>query len=264
MSKHVGSGPGNGRKKPPRPRRAAHIPEPDPRQWHEYGDLVISFGYVNRGGKRYPQTRAYYSQGDLFMAWEGIVKDELVEWIFEQANSFLPAAEHAAGAEEAQISPPLNIPEVETEGALKETSKENDTRDAYAQMQHPLDMEIVDLQLEEVSVPAGSRRRSVPSLRATGRLRLYHQRYQSSEIEPDEKGAGYRVELYLIPHAAPESHAQCVATQSGNFSDELAYNIEMDFPVPSAGRYRLKTVVTLLPAGTVTAQAEGPLLRVER
>ena len=63
-----------------------------PQGWNELGDFIVSFGYIEREGRRHLQTRAYYSQGnEQDTVWDGVVMEDMFQWMIEQSRSFLPA-----------------------------------------------------------------------------------------------------------------------------------------------------------------------------
>jgi hypothetical protein len=215
-----------------------------PVQWHEWGDFFISFGYVTRDGKQYPQTKAYDCHTGDSSEWEGIARYALRAWIFEQARRFLPA-----GVAATRVS-------------------------SHAAAENGIVIECLKLTEVSATRPGPAR------LLASGRLRLKSASFAGRQERP---GADYRVDFFLVRQ--PDSrysdplHAEhYVAAHTGHFSeetlsketlsdeasgDETIQEFRVNFPAPGVGRYRLKSVVTLLASGKMSAQAAGPLLCVE-
>jgi hypothetical protein len=72
----------------------------------------------------------------------------------------------------------------------------------------------------------------------------------------------YLVEVHLVNLDTNQSER--VATEQAHLSPgEQYYRIQMDFPIPRAGRYQLYLVASLLAKGGSVVYLQGPLVRVE-
>ena len=61
------------------------------KDWRELADFFISFGFaISKEGKERLQTKAHHSQEDKAEQWDGIVTDELINWMLSQASLSLP------------------------------------------------------------------------------------------------------------------------------------------------------------------------------
>jgi hypothetical protein len=72
----------------------------------------------------------------------------------------------------------------------------------------------------------------------------------------------YLVEVHLVDLDTNQSER--VASDKAQLSPgEQGYRIQMDFPIPRAGRYQLYLVASLLAKGGSVVYLQGPLVRVK-
>jgi predicted flap endonuclease-1-like 5' DNA nuclease len=214
-------------------------PGKDREGWQELADFFVSFGYSDGPeGEKQLQTKIHYSQTEQSAQWPGVVTDQLIKWMINQAN--LPVPEEPS--EQVEVEPPAEPlqPVVEEE----------------------IYLELSDLWVSEVKVPvlAGMGQQSL--LRADARLNLSG----SAAFKLAEQAIPFTVELFLADSETfDESDSDLVGTYSGRLAPgTLIYEVQQDFPIPAMiGRYQLYLVANLLPPGTAVTHLQGPIVRVE-
>ncbi len=204
----------------------------------ELANFHVSFGYeVTKSGEKRLQTRVIHYEGEKNDRWDGVVHDQLVRWISDQAGPALPA--------EAQPKPAVK--KIETKGP--ETPP------------RPL-LEVIDLEVSESRAAASG----LPG-RFTGPESRKLQtecsiRISEAALGLTEKQLPFQVELYLVDLQTDQS--TLVSSQTGRLSpDGLIYKIGQSFPAPPLGRYQIYVAARLFPPFETNALAKGPIIRVE-
>lgn len=230
---HIEKSPDKGNNNPPQEadKAATHSKR---ETWREVADFFVSFGYTsNQDGEERLQTRVHHSQAGDFKQWEGIVTKELVSWILNKAN----------------LSDEV-MPEVGDSRPAKQA-------DRQVEPQHPSLLKLSYPRVAEVE-PAGKGRAQATHLRLESTLGVSGPRVEKlcEDRQP------YLVEIHLVDMDTNQSER--VASYKAQLSPgELDYMIQLDFPIPRAGRYHLYLVASLLAKEGSVVYLQGPLVRVE-
>jgi predicted flap endonuclease-1-like 5' DNA nuclease len=196
--------------------------------WRELADFFVSFGFaINEQGEKRLQTKAHYSQADKPKAWDGIVTDELIDWMLNQASLSQPA-ETAAQTE--IVTPPA-----------------------------PVTLYNAQVEISEVRVS------EIPTPQRIGEKKLIARvRFQISGPEAEALTANrlpFRIEVHTVDL---KSRASClVASGQGQLQPQVfEYSGQQAFPMPEPGRYELHSILLLLPPGDMMACYRGPIFNV--
>lgn len=201
--------------------------------WRELGDFFVSFGYaVDRGGDERFQTRAHFSQADEFKKWDGLAPDELLAWMLDQAG-LSPMKDIEA---QAEVGAPVGT----------ETTFEDEVF-----------LDLSNLWISEVKEKISINNQvHMPMLRAACGLSISGR--DATELTYDR--FRFVVEFYLMDYQTHRS--QLVASYADQLTpNQLAYDIEQDFPTPTIGEYRLFLIAKLLLPNTPPAHLQGPVIR---
>jgi hypothetical protein len=193
--------------------------------WRELADFFVSFGLTigPEGEERY-QTKVHHSQADKAEQWDGIVADQLIDWMFSQTNLPQPA-------------------KVETQVEKEEAAAPYDVR-----------IEILEVQLSEVPTPFGAREKNLK-----GRV---HFQLSGPEAEPlTAQQLPLRVELHTV-NLENQSSALVASDSSQLQPSRFEYTSKQEFRLPGLGRYELHSIVLLLPPGDMMACHQGPIFKV--
>jgi len=202
--------------------------------WKELADFFVSFGYTtDQEGKERLQTRVHHSQAGYFNQWDGIATRELISWMLRQAN-LAEVLETKAGD-----------PQPVKPGRLQPG---------------PQPATLLELSYPRIAEtePAGKRQEQATHLRMESKLTVAGTR--AEKLCQDRQP--YLVEVHLVDLDTNQSER--VASDKAQLSPgEQDYRIQMDFPIPLAGRYQLYLVASLLAEGGSVVYLQGPLVRVE-
>lgn len=202
--------------------------------WKEVADFFVSFGYTTtQEGEERLQTRVHHSQAGDFKQWDGIVTKELVSWILTKANlseEDMPEMGDSRPAKQAQPQPDPQ-PATLLKLSYPRVAEAEAAGKGQAQATH--------LHLESKLVVSGPQ---VEKL--------------CDERQP------YLVEVHLVD--VDTNQSERVTSDKAQLSPgEQDYRIQMDFPIPQAGRYQVYLVASLLAKGGSVVYLQGPLVRVE-
>ena len=201
--------------------------------WRELGDFFVSFGYaINREGDEQFQTRVHFSQADEFKKWDGLVPDELLNWMLNQAG-LSPMKDTEA---QSETGVPL----------VTETTFEGEVF-----------LDLSNLWVSKVKETISMNNQiHTPMLRAACKLSVSGR--DTTELTYDR--FPYIVEFYLINNQTHRS--KLVASYPDQlFPDHLTYEIQQDFPTPTIGEYQLFLIAKLLPPNTAITHLQGPVIR---
>jgi hypothetical protein len=207
------------------------------KDWVELADFFVSFGYeVTKSGEKQLQTRVIHYEGEKEQQWKNVSKDQLVEWILNQAQPSLPA----------------DVEPQSLEPSLKETQPED------SKASSPTLLEITDLHVHESKAAAwGSSGLQKSKLRMECLLNL-----PLATRELTENRLPVVLETHLVNMQTNRSTIVSSET-SQLLPGEYVYKISQSFPVPAMGRYQVYVTARLLPPGDAIVQVKGPVIRVE-
>ena len=203
--------------------------------WRELADFFVSFGFeIDADGAEHLKTKAHHSQSDTSRTWDGIVSEELIAWMMDQAHLPLPPeTEPQASGEPAtqpSAAPASGMPHYD---ARIEVAGVN-----VLTIPTPLDCQKVKLAAEVHFRLSGSAAKELASARGP-----------------------FRVELYTVDLGTGASKS--VASAMGQLQPKIIdYASRQEFPVPRLGRYELHAIVRLLPPGDTMACYRGPTINV--
>lgn len=203
--------------------------------WRELADFFVSFGFeIDADGAEHLKTKAHHSQSDTSKTWDGIVSQELIAWMMDQAHlPPLPESERQATGEPAtqpSAAPASGMPHYD---ARIEVAGVN-----VLTIPTPLDCQKVKLAAEVHFRLSGSAAKELASARGP-----------------------FRVELYTVDLGTGTSKS--VASAMGQLQPKIIdYASRQEFPVPRLGRYELHAIVRLLPPGDTMACYRGPTINV--
>lgn len=211
--------------------QSIHTPETN---WRELADFFVSFGEtVDADGIAKIHTKVHHSQGDQSECWDGIVTEELIQWMLSHANL-------AQEPERDKNKWKKQIP-VQDEDLVEEVN-----------------LEVSDLWISQVSVPVQDKPENTQSVvRVEGSLDFSGPDALSLtyEIVP------FSIEIYLINK--DDSHSRLATIYNGQTEPhELNYKFQQDFAIPKRGKYRICLKARLLHPFMAEVQTHGPILRV--
>jgi hypothetical protein len=211
------------------------------KDWRELADFFVSFGFaIGPEGEERLQTKVHHSQADKPKEWDGIVTDELINWMLNQADLSLPTETEAQVEEKPPAKPPLTEPKVATPPV---PVTPYDAR-----------VEILEVQVSEVPTPFGVREKK---LMAEVRFQISGPEAKTLTTEP----IPFRIEVHTVDL---ESGVSTLVASEGNQLQPrgFEYTRQQAFPLPDIGRYELHTIVLLLPPGEMMAFHRGPTIKV--
>ncbi|MBK9315747.1 MAG: hypothetical protein IPM55_16100 [Acidobacteria bacterium] len=200
----------------------------------ELANFHISFGYeVTKSGDKQLQTRVIHYEGERNDVWNEIVRDELVDWILDQAKSAIPA-EAMPKPEDRQLPTPIQT------------------------MTPPEMLEITDLEISESRAAAiGTTRPAAQMIEARCSMVV-----NGTATEALEKRMPFIIEFFLVDTS--NNHSMLVASHTGQLNPEVdEYPVRMRFNAPSMGRYQMFINARTLPPVAANSLLTGPVIRVE-
>ena len=203
--------------------------------WRELADFFVSFGFeIDADGAEHLKTKAHHSQSDTSETWDGIVSEELIAWMMDQAHLPLP-------------------PETEPQ-ERREPATQPSAPPASGMPQYDARIEVAGVDVLTIPTPLD---RQKVKLAAEVHFRLSG----SAARELASARGPFRVELYTVDLGTGASKS--VASAMGQLQPKiLDYASRQEFPVPRLGRYELQAVVRLLPPGDGMACHRGPTISV--
>jgi hypothetical protein len=196
------------------------------KDWRELADFFVSFGLsIGPEGEERLKTKVHHSQADEPKEWDGIVTDELIQWIINQ----IPQDESLPP--ESEVTTPL-APAAPYDARIR----------------------IRTIRLSEVPKPLGMREKK---LKAEVGFQLSGPDAKILEAQQ----ISFRVELHVVDMETKVS--KLVASKADQLRPGMFEHVsEQAFPLPKLGRYELHTIVLLLPPGEMMANHQGPIINV--
>jgi len=193
------------------------------KDWRELADFFVSFGFaISEEGEERLQTKVHHSQADKPKKWDGIVTDELINWMLSQADLSLPT---------------------ETEAQVETEVTPYDAR-----------IEILDVRDSEVGPSSG-----VPEKRLMAEVRFQVSGAEAETLTADR--ILFRVEVHTVNLESGASNL-VASEGGQLRQQVFKYTSQQAFPMPGLGRYELHTMVLLLPPGEMMASHLGPTFKV--
>lgn len=198
------------------------------KSWQELADFFVSFGFaVDKEGEKRLETRVHHSQADKPKAWDGIVTDDLINWMLNQASLSQPA-ETATQTE--LITPPTLV------------------------TLYNVQVEISEVQVSEVPTP-----QAVGEKKLLAKIRFQISGPEAEALTQDR--LPFRIEVHTLDLKSRAS--SLVASGQGQLQPQVfEYTGQQAFPMPQLGRYELHSIVLLLPPGEMMASYRGPTINV--
>lgn len=200
----------------------------------ELANFHISFGYeVTKSGDKQLQTRVIHYEGERNECWNEIVRDELVDWILEQARAAIP--------DDAMPRPEVRQPST-----------------PHFATTSPEMLEITDLEISESLVAAIGTTRPATQMIETRCTMVVN----GAAKEALEKRMPFIIEFFLVD--ASNDNSMLVASHTGQLNPkDDEYPVRMRFTAPSMGRYQMFVNARTLPPVAANSLLTGPVIRVE-
>lgn len=197
--------------------------------WREIADFFVSFGFaVDPEGEERLRTKAHHSQADEDGEWEGVVTEELVNWMLRQASlpvpPKLPIAKSQIEPHFASVTPPS------------------------------IQIEALEVQVSESATLLDVRQKKL-----TAEIHFRVSGPKAEELAARQ--VPFRIEIYSVN--LPSGASTLLASETGQMQPRnLEYALRREFPLPDAGRYELHSIVLVLPPAEMVAFHKGPVFRV--